>query len=180
MTDTPTFNRRRLLELTGVGTGVAVAGCMGQLDGGGDGRQVTVSLLPDQETLQASEQELQEELLAGNISQTEARQQYQAAQQEALAEAVDTAEDVLPAEDLTIEDRIEGQGLLLISGSDADVLDSLETDVVQAIAAGNFFEQAQAAREQQQQQQQQPTPQQPPETNESTETQPTENDSTTE
>jgi predicted MarR family transcription regulator len=41
---------------------------MNQLGGGGDGRQVTVSIQPDQETLQARQQELQEELLAGNIS----------------------------------------------------------------------------------------------------------------
>ena len=169
MTEIPTVGRRRLLELTGVGTGVAVSGCMNQLGGGGDGRQVTVSLQPDQETLQARQQELREELLAGNISQAEAQQQYQATQQEALADAVDTAEDVFASSAITIEDRIEGQGLLLVAGGDSDILDSLDTDVVQLIAAGGLFEQARAAQQQQQQQQQQqPTPQQPPETNEST------------
>lgn len=166
MTEMPTVNRRRLLELTGVGTGVAVAGCMNQLGGGGDGRQVTVSLLPDQETLQATQQELQGELLAGNISQTEAQQQYQAAQEEALAEAVDTAEDVFASSDITIEDRIEGQGLLLVAGGDSDILDTLDTDVVQLVAAGSLFQQA---REAQQQQQQQPQGPQPTDPNASTE-----------
>lgn len=166
MTEMPTVNRRRLLELTGVGTGVAVAGCMNQLGGEGDGRQVTVSLLPDQETLQATQQELQGELLAGNISQTEAQQQYQAAQQEALAEAVDTAEDVFASSDITIEDRIEGQGLLLVAGGDSDILDTLDTDVVQLVAAGSLFQQA---REAQQQQQQQPQGPQPTDPNASTE-----------
>ena len=162
MTEMPTVNRRRLLELTGVGTGVAVAGCMNQLGGEGDGRQVTVSLQPDQEALQTRQQELQEELLAGNITQAEAQEEFQAAQEEALADAVDTAEDVFSSADITIEDRIEGQGLLLVAGGDSDILDSLETDVVQLIAAGSLFEQAKA---QQQQQQQQP---QPTESNEST------------
>ncbi|MEA1930772.1 MAG: hypothetical protein U9O06_04390 [Euryarchaeota archaeon] len=177
MTEMPTVGRRRLLELTGVGTGVAVSGCMNQLGGGGDGRQVTVSLQPDQETLQSQQQELQEELVAGNISQAEAQQQYQATQQEALADAVDTAEDVFASSDISIEDRIAEQGLLLVAGEDSDILDSLDTDVVQLIAAGSLFEQARTAQEQQQQQ---PTPQQPPETNESADTQPTENGSTTE
>jgi len=175
MTDTPTLDRRRLLELTGVGTGVAVAGCMGQLDGGGeaDGRQVTVSLQPDQEALRTRQEELREELLAGNISQTEAQQQYQATQQEALADAVDTAEDVFASSDITIEDRIAEQGLLLVAGGDTDILDSLETDVVQLIAAGSLFEQAQAAQQQQQQLQQQQQQQQPPEPNTSTDDGPT-------
>jgi hypothetical protein len=84
---------------------------------------------------------------------------------------------VFASSDISIEDRIAEQGLLLVAGGDSDILDSLDTDVVQLIAAGSLFEQARAAQEQQQQQ---PTPQQPPETNESTDTQSTENGSTTE
>ena len=54
---------------------------------------------------------------------------------------------------LTIEDQLDGQALLLISGADADILDTRDTDVVQAIAAAGLFEQARTAQEQQQQQQ---------------------------
>ena len=53
MTDNPTLNRRRVLELSGIGTGVAVAGCMNQVGGGdGEGRQVTVSLQVDNSDVQ--------------------------------------------------------------------------------------------------------------------------------
>ena len=156
MTDNPTFNRRRVLELTGVGTGVAVAGCMNQVDGGdGEGRQVAVSLQVDDSDLQRRQQELQQEVLSGNTSRQDAAQEIQTLQAEAVADAVDTAEDVFASSDITIEDQLEGQALLLISGADADILDSLETDVVQAIAAAGLFEQAQ--EQQQQQQPQQPT-----------------------
>jgi len=140
---------------------------MGQLDGGGDGRQVAVSLQPDQEELQTRQRELQQEVLAGNTTREEAQQEIQTLQQEALADAVDTAEDVFESSDITIEDRLETQGLLLISGSDSDILDSLETDVVQAVVAGSLFERARTAQEQQQQQTSTET--QPTETNESTE-----------
>jgi len=151
MTDNPTFNRRRVLELTGVGTGVAVAGCMNQVGGDGEGRQVAVSLQVDDSDLQRRQRELQQEVLSGNTSRQDAAQEIQTLQAEAVADAVDTAEDVFASSDITIEDQLEGQALLLISGADADILDSLETDVVQAIAAAGLFEQAQ------EQQQQQPT-----------------------
>ena len=155
MTDNPTFNRRRVLELTGVGTGVAVAGCMNQVGGDGEGRQVAVSLQVDDSDLQRRQRELQQEVLSGNTSRQDAAQEIQTLQAEAVADAVDTAEDVFASSDITIEDQLEGQALLLISGPDADILDSLETDVVQAIAAAGLFEQAQ--EQQQQQQPQQPT-----------------------
>ena len=156
MTDNPTFNRRRVLELTGVGTGVAVAGCMNQVGGDGEGRQVAVSLQVDDSDVQRRQRELQQEVLSGNTSRQEAAQEIQTLQAEAVADAVDTAEDVFASSDITIEDQLDGQALLLISGTDADILDSLETDVVQAIAAAGLFEQAQE-QQQQQQQQQQPT-----------------------
>lgn len=154
MIDELTVDRRRVLELTGVSTGVAVAGCMGQLDGDGGSRQVAVSLRPDQEEIQTRQQELQQEVLAGNTTRQEAQQEMQTLQQEALADAVDTAEQTFGELGLSIEDRLEDQGLLLVSGSDGDILDSLEEDIVQAIAAGSLFEEAQTAQQQQQQQQQ--------------------------
>ncbi|WP_253737836.1 hypothetical protein [Halohasta salina] len=166
MTDNPTFNRRRVLELSGIGTGVAVAGCMGQTGGGdGENRQVAVSLQIDQEEVQRRQQELQQKAISGNASEEELQaeqEEIQELQQEAVADAVETAESEFADAGLTVEDRLEGQGLLLISGPDSAILDTLETEIVQAMAAGSLFEQARAAQEQQQQQQQQPA-----ETNES-------------
>jgi len=154
MTDNPTLNRRRVLELSGIGTGVAVAGCMNQVDGGdGEGRQVTVSLQVDNSDVQRRQRELQQEVLSGNTTRQEATEEIQSLQAEAVADAVDTAEDVFASSNLTIEDQLDGQALLLISGADADILDTLGTDVVQAIAAAGLFEQARTAQEQQQQQQ---------------------------
>ena len=167
MTDNPTFNRRRVLELSGIGTGVAVAGCMGQTGGGnGESRQVAVSLQIDQEEVQQRQQELQQRAITGNASEEELQAEREAIQQlqeEAIADAVETAESEFEDAGVTIEDQLEGQGLLLISGPDSAILDTLETEIVQAMAAGSLFEQARAAQEQQQQQQQQ----QPAETNES-------------
>lgn len=167
MTDNPTLNRRRVLELSGIGTGVAVAGCMNQVDSGdGESRQVTVSLEIDQEEIQQRQQELQQQAMTGNASEEELQEEQeeiQQLQQEAVTEAVETAESEFEDAGVTIEDQLEGQGLLLVSGPDSAILDSLEVEVVQAIAAGGLFEEAQQAQEQQQQQQQQPAP------NESTE-----------
>ena len=87
MTDQPTFNRRRVLELSGVGTTLAVAGCTSQLDdeevdGNGeldgdrgelaaDERRVTMAVQPDQQALQQRQMELQQQAQAGEIDQEE-------------------------------------------------------------------------------------------------------------
>ena len=155
MTDNPTLNRRRVLELSGVGTGIAVAGCMNQVDSGdGEGRQVTVALQIDQEEIQQRQRELQQKAITGNVSEEELqeeREEIRALQEEAVSDAVESAEAEFEDSGITIEDQLDGQGALLISGPDSDILDALETNVVQAMYAGSVFEQAQ------QQQQQQPT-----------------------
>jgi len=154
MTDKPTVNRRRVLELTGIGTGVAVAGCMGQTGSSGDGRQVAVSLQIDQEEIQQRQQELRQEAQTGNLSQEEIQEEQeeiQALQEEAITTAIESAESEFEDAGITIEDQIDSQGVMLISGSDSDILDVLETDVVQAMFAGSVFEQAQQAQQQQQQ-----------------------------
>lgn len=171
MTDDPTINRRRLLELTSVGTGIAVAGCMNQLnDDGGDGgegdgesRQVTMQVQIDQQGLQARQQELAQEVRAGNTTQQEARQEIQSLQQEAAEDAIESAESEFESSSLTIEDRISSQGVLLVTGSDGDILDTLDTDLVSLIAPASLFEEARTLQQQQQQQprQQQPRQQQP-------------------
>lgn len=170
MTDNPTLNRRRVLELSGIGTGIAVAGCMNQVDSGdGENREVTIALQIDQEEIQQRQQELQQEAVSGNASEEELQaeqEEIQALQEEAVSDAVESAESEFEDSGITIEDQLDGQGALLISGSDADILDALEIDVVQAMYSGTVFEQAQQAQQQQQQAQQQQ--QQPVEQNEST------------
>jgi len=170
MTDDPTINRRRLLELTSVGTGMAVAGCMNQVNDGqssengtdesgssengsdGNRRQVTMSVQIDQQEIQTRQQELLQEVQAGNTTQQEAQEEIQSLQEAAVEEALASAESEFESSNLTIEEQIASQGVLLVSGSEGDILDILETDVIQAIAASSLFEQAQTVQQQQQQQ----------------------------
>ncbi|MFW6320290.1 MAG: hypothetical protein ACOC0Z_00435 [Halohasta sp.] len=165
MTDKLTVNRRRLLELTGVGTTVAVAGCSGQLGGDGESREVAISLAldpEDQEEIQQRQQEIQQEQMSGNASEEELQEEQeeiQELQQEAVSKAMEDAESEFEDADITIEDEIEGQGqaLLLVSGSASSILDVLETEVVQAIAAASAFEQSKEAQEEQEGATQEPT-----------------------
>ena len=98
--------RRRFLELAGTGTALSLAGCSALQDdaapqttaetattAGSEGgtRRVTVALQADQQALQRRQQEISSELRAGNLTRSEAQQQYQATQQELLSRIIDDA-----------------------------------------------------------------------------------------
>lgn len=154
MTDESLFNRRRVLELSGVGTSLAVAGCMNQLDGSEaeDGSyQVGIALQIDQQRLQSEQLQIQQEVQSGNLSEEDAQTQIQELQQQLVDESFETVESEFESTDITIDDRMD-RGLMLITGSATDILDALGLDSVQAVVDSSTFEDAQAAQEQQQQQ----------------------------
>jgi hypothetical protein len=114
-------------------------------------------------------------VLAGNVTQQEARREMQELQQEVMSNAIDTVDGEIADSNIAVEDQMPNQGLVLISGSDTEVLDLLDVEPVEAIAPSSTYEEVKA---QQQQQQQRPTPESP-DSNESTGNQTTTGDQTT-
>lgn len=159
MTDQPTFNRRRLLEVSGVGTTLAVAGCAGQVgdDLAGDERRVTM-LLPEQGAIQELQMEIEQEVRAGELDEQQAQLAFQQRQAELLDDAYETVQTEFEAFDLTIEDTLQNQ-LLLVSGPATDLIDAVDIEEIGGLLGSDAFEQA---REQQE------PPAEPPEDDEPT------------
>ncbi len=161
--------RRRFLELAGTGTAFSLAGCSalqddaasqaqttgtesGDAPSSGASRQATVALRADQQALQERQQEISSELRSGNISRSQAQQQYQTAQQELLSDAVTSFEErVESTESLSVVDSVERFGVFLVEGPAATILDTLSFDPVNALLSAATFQQAkqQAQRAQQ-------------------------------
>jgi hypothetical protein len=170
--------RRRFLELAGTGTAFSLAGCSalqddassqaqttteaGSESGGastaGDAsRRATVAIRADQQALQRRQQEISAELRAGNISRSEAQQQFQTAQRELLAEEVTAFQDRADStETLAVVDSVEQFGVFLVEGPATTVLDTLSFDPVNALLPTATFQEAERRAQQQQSQQGQP------------------------
>jgi len=158
MSDQLTVNRRRVLELSGVGTGLAIAGCMdssgtdfegdrGELED--DERRVTMALEIDQEQIQQRQQELLQQVEDEEISQEDAQAELQELQQQLIDEAFDSLEDAFADLDLTIEDRLtEEQPLMLVAGPATDLIDALEAEVIQVLGSESLFDEIQQAQDQ--------------------------------
>jgi hypothetical protein len=82
------------------------------------------------------------------MTQEEARTELQNHQAQLVDEAFQTVLDEFESFDLTIENTID-RGLMLVAGPATDLIDATETDVIQALAGGDLFEQAQQAANQQ-------------------------------
>jgi len=160
MADQSTLNRRRVLELSGVGSTLAVAGCLSQLNGSepfsgdrgelaDDERRVTMAIRVDQQALQQKQIELQRQIQSGNMTQEEARTQLQDQQAQLVDEAFQTVLDEFESLDITIENTLD-RGLMLVAGPATDLIDATDTDVIEALAGGELFEQAQQAAQEQQ------------------------------
>jgi len=167
MTDQPTFNRRRVLELSGVGTTLAIAGCTSQVDDeelegdrgelADDERRVTMAVQPDQEALQQRQMEIQQQVEEGEIDQQEAQAEIESLQAELVEEALETVRTEFEAFDLTIEDTLD-DGVMLVAGPATDLIDAVDLEIIQALAGGDLFEQAQQAQQQPAPEEGQPAP----------------------
>ena len=167
MSDQPTFNRRRVLEISGVGTALAVAGCTSQLDDGVEGdrgeleddeRRVTMVIEPDEEALQQRQMEIQQEVQAGELDEQEAQAEIQELQAELLEEAFENIQTEFAEFDLTIEDTLQDQ-ILLVAGPATDLIDAVDVEGIGGLLGSDAFEQAQEQQEQQEEQ----VPEEPPE-----------------
>ncbi|TYT61570.1 hypothetical protein [Natrialba swarupiae] len=161
-------DRRRVLQIAGAGAIASVAGCSDLdssesvesepgADGSGDqqdahgsddeqGDVLTAIAEPEMDDMQ----ELQEEVMTGELSQEEAMQRQNELHEEAIDEfetRVDSEDDT----DLRIEETEDGSGLYLVDGS-ADVLvDALRSGDISVLGQTGLYDQIL-----QQQQQQQP------------------------
>ena len=140
--------RRRFLEIAGTGAALSLAGCNAQQTDGettgttGSGATVTVAVQPDQEQLQQREDEIRSQLESGNISQTEAQEQFRTAQSELRSAAVSSFEEQAAESGLTIEDSIEQFSVLLVSGPATALIDALSFEMVNGLLPAETFQQA--------------------------------------
>lgn len=154
-------DRRRFLELAAPATAAALAGCSSLTDSPSDAdsgseassqtttgapaeaRQVGLSVEPDQEALRERQGAIQSELQAGNITRTQAQQQFREAQTELLGEAMTSfRERADETAGLTVEDSVQQFGVLLVAGSPAALIDTLSVEGVAGLLPQATFEEA--------------------------------------
>ncbi|MFB6251044.1 MAG: hypothetical protein ABEI27_05065 [Halobellus sp.] len=144
--------RRRFLELTGVGAAATLAGCNtgqteqteGSTATNGDASTAAAAVEPDQQKLQERESEIRSELDSGNISQTEAREQYREAQSQLRQEAITAFEAQATEAGISIEGSVDQFGIVLVNGPAAALIEALYFDQVTALFPESTFEQAQS------------------------------------
>ncbi|WP_133412265.1 hypothetical protein [Natrarchaeobaculum sulfurireducens] len=144
--------RRRFLQLAGTGVAASIAGCSDLSvsddgDGNGADGQLTALVEPDMDELQ----QLQEDVMAGDVSEEEAQQQ----QQELFESAIDDFQSRVDAEsddDLRVEEGEDDAGLYLVDGSGEVLVDALRSGEISVLGGGSLYEQLL------EQQQQQPAP----------------------
>ena len=149
--------RRRFMQLAGTGATVSLAGCNalqgGDSDGantgtgpqsqsaGGEPATVTVGVEPDQTQLRERQQEIQSELQAGNLTQSEAQAEYRTAQESLIEDAINSFEERATSDlGLTVDDSISQAGALLVTGPPAGLIDTLSVDSVTGLFPQTAFE----------------------------------------
>jgi len=147
--------RRRFLQMAGAGATVSLAGCSSlQNDGvqsdsdttqAGETPTVTLLLEIDRMALQQVQAELQQKLQNGTINQTEAQQQFRTAQTELIGAAIEAfREEVRDDDSITIEETANQLGILLVTGSPASLIGTLEMSDVRGLLPEATFEEAQS------------------------------------
>lgn len=154
------LSRRRLLEIGGVGTTLAFAGCNslsnndpdGSEGDGGD-TQVSVTVFADltddqreeaQAEIEDRQAEIQQSVEENETSQQEAQLELQQMQSEIQAEFIadstaSLSDDIQSSDGLSLEEAEEEAGALLVSGAPTSVVSLLEEAAVSGIAAEDEF-----------------------------------------
>jgi len=150
--------RRRFMQLAGTTATVSLAGCNALQGGTSDGTEtgtgpqsqtqtaepatVTVGVEPDQEQLRERQQEIQSELQAGNLTQSEAQAEYRTAQESLIEETINSFEERATSDlGLTVDDSVSEAGALLITGPPAGLIDTLSVESVTGLFPQATFEQ---------------------------------------
>jgi hypothetical protein len=149
--------RRRFMQLAGTTATVSLAGCNALQGGTSDGTEtgtgpqsqtqtaepatVTVGVEPDQEQLRERQQEIQSELQAGNLTQSEAQAEYRTAQESLIEETINSFEERATSDlGLTVDDSVSEAGALLITGPPAGLIDTLSVESVTGLFPQATFE----------------------------------------
>lgn len=149
--------RRRFMQLAGTSATVSLAGCNALQGGDSDGTEtgtalqsqtasaepatVTVGVEPDQAQLQERQQEIQSELQAGNLTQSEAQAEYRTAQESLIEDAMAGFEERATSDlGLTIDDSVSEAGALLVTGPPAGLIETLSVDSVTGLFPQATFE----------------------------------------
>lgn len=160
------LSRRRFVHAAGTGTVLSIAGCNAFQDqdpedeaGDGEGGDdvevpesgIAVAADVADEELAALEQEINEQVEEGEISQEEAQMEYQERQGELLADATADLEERFAEEEseIEVEESEPEAGVLLVEGEAEALIDSLDDDRVAALLPPETFAEI---RQQQQQQ----------------------------
>ena len=142
-------SRRQVLGAAATGTALSIAGCSA-LDGDEpaldtDGAEGVATVAVDiDERMAEREAEIQQQLEDEEISQEEAQAEFQAAQIEALEDAVGSVESYAAETDgLDVVDSSDQVGALLVDGDPAAVIAALDNDDVGALVSAAQFQQFQ-------------------------------------
>lgn len=149
--DASTPSRRRFLALASTGAGLSLAGCNEVLDDGpaqtgdgGDGeREVTLVAEPDQAAVQQERVRISQQVQNETIDRQEAQDALRQAQREAAGQAVEEVRSLVADGPVSVEDSLEAQGLLLVSGPANALIDLLSEDPVGGLAAASVFQDVQ-------------------------------------
>lgn len=153
-------SRRQVLGAAATGTALSVAGCSALDDSGDDAIEGNESVpqTDDSEGIAAvavdidqriaeEQAEIQEQLENEEITQEEAQAALQAAEVDALEDAVAAVESYATDTDgFDVVDTIAQAGALLVDGDPAAAIDALNTDDVGALIPAAQFHQLQAQR----------------------------------
>ncbi|SFS88521.1 twin-arginine translocation signal domain-containing protein [Halostagnicola kamekurae] len=171
-------NRRTFLTFTGASATAGLAGCSGldsmtqQGENGASG-PVTIQIQPDQEEYATLQEELQSEMEAGEISESEAREELETRQAELTERAVSNFEGTASNhESVSVEDADAEYGILRVTAPPETLIEQLQSGTLGGILPEAYYDQyleQQKRREQQQRLQEQIAEQQESanETNES-------------
>jgi len=141
-------SRRQVLAATATGTTLSLAGCSALDDDGtpnteslDDGVTIAVDI---EERVAEREAAIQQQLEADEIDQEEAQAEFQAAQLEALENAVEAVESyVADVDGLSVTGTSSQAGAILVDGDPAAMIETLGNDDVSALVSAAQFEQIQ-------------------------------------
>lgn len=148
------LSRRRVVELGGTGTALALTGRLtadehedddqSEDDPNANGEYtVAIAASVDEDALAELQEELLEQVEEGEIDQTEAQAELEEGQRELVAEGLEELEArAEEADDFTVTDTDPDRGLALVDGESAALIEALEFDEVVALLPEAQFEEA--------------------------------------
>ena len=145
--------RRSFLAATGASATAALAGCSNQnapsQTGDEDAEEtldaeatLTIQIQGDRDELTRFQEELQKDVENGNITSTEAQQEFQNKQDELIEEATSAFEDTAADDDaVSIEDSSPEFGMLRITAPATTFVNGLEDGELAAVLPAGYYNQ---------------------------------------